>query len=38
MGEINFEEFQSYFNEMNSDKINLKNAFLEGFAFLDRNK
>lgn len=38
LGEIGFEEFQNYFSELNSDKNNLKNAFLEGFAFLDRNK
>lgn len=36
--EINFEEFQEIFNEFHSDKSNLKNVFLEGFALLDRNK
>lgn len=36
--EINLDEFQNSFNEITTDKSNLKNVFLEGFAFIDREK
>mgnify|MGYP000928581119 FL=1 len=37
-GEINFDEFQNYFNDINKNKNTLKDTFIEGFAFIDKNK